>query len=361
MKAMASPNRRKLVALAGATLAAPGIVRAQAPQKVTFSLPWLANGSTAMVQVAKASGAFKRHGLDVEIFRGFGSLATSQAVAQGKFDFGMASAGPMILTSARGTPLTALATVNYDTTMGILVRKDSPVKAVKDLAGKKLGTVITSAENPFWQAFASASGLDPASITVVQMDNRILERALIDGQVDAITVIGSSSIPVLAAQGVQHRFFPFSAGGIALYSNMLLTRPETLAGRPGICEAVTRGLMEGLAFQLKNQEKAIDMLLAEVPELQAIANVKDSARLSQGLLLSTVVSKETLQNGLGWTDPAGWRRTVDLTMKHAVPAGTARPAVDEVTQNRFVGTQKLSAAEWELARKELAPFAALLA
>lgn len=361
MKAATSLNRRQVLAVAGATLAAPGIVQAQRTQKVTFSLPWLANGSTAMVQVAKASGAFKKHGLDVEIFRGFGSLATAQAVAQGRFDFGMASAGPMILTSARGTPLTALATVNYDTTMGILVRKDSPVKAVKDLAGKKLGTVITSAEHPFWQAFASASGLDPATVTVVQMDNRILERALIDGQVDAITVIGSSSIPVLAAQGVPHRFFPFSGGGIALYSNMLLAKPETLKERPEVCEAVTRALMAGLAFQLRNQDKAIDMLLAEVPELQAIANVKDSARLSQGLLLSTVISKESLQNGLGWTDPSGWRRTVDLTMKHAVPAGTARPAVDEVAQNRFVGTEKLSAAEWEATRKELAPYAAMLA
>lgn len=360
MQSPHSLRRRTFLAAAAASVAAPALVRAQSTTKVTFSMPWLANGSTAMVQVAKASGAFKKQGLDVEILRGYGSLATSQAVAQGKFDFGMASAGPMILTAARGTPLTALATVNYDTTMGVLVRKDSPVKSIKDLAGKKIGAVITSAEYPFWPAFATASGLDPSSVTIVQMDNRILERSVIDAQVDAITVIGSSSIPVIAAQGVEHRFFPFSAAGVSLYSNVILTRPETLAAKPELCAAMTQALMESLALQLKERDRAIDMLLSEVPELQAIAKSKESALLSQGLLLSTVLAPEAMKHGLGWTDPDGWKRTVDLTMKYAVPAGTARPAVDEVAQNRFSGKVKLSPAEWDQLKKGLSPYAAML-
>ena len=354
------PSRRLVLGGMATAIAAPHAVRAQSPVPVKLTLPWLAQGATGFVYVANAIESYRKHGLEVQVSRGFGSLAAAQAVGQKQFDFGIVSAGPMILAAARGAPLVGLATINYDTTMGILVLKDSPIQSPGQLAGKKIGAVVTSAEFPFWPAYAKKAGIDPAGVEIVQVDNRVLERLLIDRKVDAITCIGASSIPVLAAQGAQHRFMSFSALGIAPYSNLLTTRPEVLAEKPKLCEAMTAALMEGLAYQLKEPEKSIDILLKEVPELAITAGGRENARISQGLLQSTIAAPESMEHGLGWTDPARWKETVDLTMTYAVPAGTARPGVDGITKNQFVGGEKLSGAEWDKIKTGLVPYSQML-
>ena len=228
------------------------------------------------------------------------------------------------------------------------------------LAGKKIGAVVTSAEYPFWPAYAKKVGVDLASIEIVQMDNRVLERLLIDGKVDAITCIGSSSIPVMAAQRVEHRFFSFSAQGIAPYSNVLATRPQVVSERPEFCQAMTTALLEGLSYQLREPEKSIDILLQVIPELGVTASGRDNARISQGLLQSTIVAPEAMQHCLGWTDPGRWNDTVDLTMTYALPAGVARPDVGGVTQNRFVGGQTLTPQQWESAKTGLVKYEKML-
>jgi NitT/TauT family transport system substrate-binding protein len=334
----------------------PNIAFGQSVPSVRLTLPWLAQGATACAFVAKAIGAYQRNGVNVEVSRGYGSLAAAQAIAQRQFEFGFISAGPLILASARGTPLTALATVSYDTTMGVLVRKDSSIRSPKDLIGKRIGSVVTSAESPFWPAFAENVGVDPSQVNIVQMDNRILERSVIDGQVDAITCVGVSSIPVVAAQRVEHRFFPFSAAGISPYAYVIATRPDLQDEQPRLCEAVTNALLEGIAYQLREPEKALDLLIQEIPELGVTASGRENARISQGLLLWTTIANESVEHGLGWTDPAKWAASVDLTMKYAVPAGTQRPAVDEVARNRFVGKSNFSKQEWGTFKRSLAPF-----
>ena len=149
---LALPRRAFLraggAALAGAsmTLARPAIAQSLRPVKLT--LPWLANGSTLFTYVAKNQGFFKRRGLDVSIARGFGSVAAAQAIGAGEFDFGFVFAGGTILGAARGLPLVALATLGYDATMGIALRADSPIREPKNLEGKKIGIVPTSAEAP---------------------------------------------------------------------------------------------------------------------------------------------------------------------------------------------------------------------
>jgi ABC-type nitrate/sulfonate/bicarbonate transport system substrate-binding protein len=156
-----------LLVASGATMSRS--VQAQAARPVKLTLPWLANGSTLFTYVAKNQGFFKKRGLDVTISRGFGSVAAAQAVGAGEFDFGFVFAGGVILGAARGLPLAGLSTLGYDATMGIAVRADSPIKTPKDLEGKKIGTVPTSAESPYWPAYAKKAGIDTSKITMVQM------------------------------------------------------------------------------------------------------------------------------------------------------------------------------------------------
>ncbi len=180
-------------------IAAPAI--AQAPKAVRFTLPWLANGSTCSPTSRRPSGFSKNTGWMSAISRGFGSVASAQAVGAGQFDFGMSFAGAVILNAARGLPLVSLGTFSYDSTMGALLLADGPIKTAKDFEGKKVGIVPTGADAPYWPAFLQKAGLDPSSVTLVQCDARVLEQALMNKQVDAASCIATSSLPIVIAAG----------------------------------------------------------------------------------------------------------------------------------------------------------------
>ncbi len=354
---MAEATRR--AALAG-ILAAPVFARAQGAA-IKLTLPWLAQGSTAYAYVAKEMGAFSRRGLNVDITRGFGSVAAAQALSQGQFDYAIVGAGPVILAAARGLPITGTATVNYDMTMGILLRADSPIRTAKDLDGKRIGAVPTSAEFPFWPAFAQRAGINLPSVTIQQVDARVLERSLIDRQVDAITSIASSSIPVMQAQNAASRFIPYSSAGLNFYSNVICTWPEILSGRAAQVEAMTEALLEAVALQLREPERALDMFVKQVPEIGITAGGRENARLSQGLMHATILAAEAMEHGLGYTDMAKWTAMTDLVMQYGAPADATRPANEAIISNRFAGKLKLTEAEWTAQRSRLQPFTAMLA
>jgi NitT/TauT family transport system substrate-binding protein len=346
------------LAVGGATLALPAL--AQSERAIRLTLPWLANGSTLFTYVAKNRGFFKKRGLDVNISRGFGSVAAAQALSAGEFDFGFVFAGGVILGAARGLPLVGLSTLGYDATMGIAVRADSAIKTPRDLEGKKIGTVPTSAESPYWLAFARKAGVDTSKVTLVQMDSRVLEQALVNKQVDAITAIGTSSVPVMLALKQPCRFMLWSKAGVNLYAGQVVTRRETLAKDPGLCQAVVQALEEGLAFTLRDPEASIDIFLKEVPELAMTATGKDNARISQGLMHFTVLAQEATTNGLGHTDLAKAADMVDMVMAFGAPRDAKKPEVASLYTNKFAGSVKLSAGEWEAVRKSTAPYASIL-
>jgi NitT/TauT family transport system substrate-binding protein len=131
-------SRRRILSAAGlaaGAVAAPRLVFAQNRKAVQFTLPWVAEGSNLFTFVAKGIGFWEKHGLDVEIARGSGSVAAAQGIDEARFDFGMASPSASILQAIEGLPTVALAACAYDATMGIGVLNDGPIKTPKDLEG----------------------------------------------------------------------------------------------------------------------------------------------------------------------------------------------------------------------------------
>jgi NitT/TauT family transport system substrate-binding protein len=84
--------------------------------KVRYTLSWLPTGQYAFIYSARQLGYLTKRGIDLEISRGFGSLAAIQAVSTGQFDMGGAQTGAILLSIIKGSNLRLPATQGYDAT-----------------------------------------------------------------------------------------------------------------------------------------------------------------------------------------------------------------------------------------------------
>jgi ABC-type nitrate/sulfonate/bicarbonate transport system substrate-binding protein len=343
-------------AAAGAAAALLPLPALAATRSVKFTLSWLAQGSSLYVFVARAKGFMKARGIDLDIARGFGSVASAQALAEGRFDFGIVAAPSLILSVTKDLPLIALATVDYDSTMGVGVLADSPITKPKDLAGKKIASVPTSGEFPFFPAYAKKVGLDPTTIEFVHVDNKVLERVLMEKQVDAITSFALGSASAMLSKGIPSRWMLYSAAGVRNDGQTISVPRKTLDADPALCEAVTGGLLEAVAFTLTNPRESLDIFLKEVPEMALNSSAKDFARIGLGMWQHGIDRPEAHQHGIGWSDADGYVETTDLVMQYLASPGTKRPPPDALYTNRFVGKIKLTDAEWGAVHKRVAEF-----
>jgi NitT/TauT family transport system substrate-binding protein len=349
-------SRRGVLAGAAAgalLLPRPGIAESRT---VKFTLAWLAQGSFAYVYVARAKGIMKARGIDFDIARGFGSMASAQAVAGGQFEFGIVAAPPLILSVAKGLPLIALATCDYDATMGVGVLDSSPIAKPQDLAGKKIASVPTSGEFPFFPAYAAKVGLAPNSIEFVHVDNKVLEQVLMEKEVDAITSFALGSASAMLSKGVQSRWMLYSAAGIRNDGQTITTQKKTLESDPALCEAVTGGLLEALVLSLTDSEESLGLFRKEVPEMALNPSAKEFARIGLGMWQHGVDRPEAREHGLGWSNAASYAETTDLVMQYLNSPGMQRPQPDALFTNRFAGNIKLTEADWAGVRQRVAEF-----
>jgi NitT/TauT family transport system substrate-binding protein len=170
--------------------------------------------------VAVEKGLFEQEGLKVEITPFESSTIIIGALMAGRIDASCSSGTPGFWFAEQSTPgqfkifLTYGATSLKNPSFVVVVKKDSPLKDLKDLKGKRLGTC-------------------PPGVTSVA-----LARAIIRTQIDPEGVIfqelpSSLAISALAAGRIDAFFAPEPMGMMALSQGIgrhLIEEPEVLLG-----------------------------------------------------------------------------------------------------------------------------------
>ena len=297
---MPSPKitRRKFVgtAAAGAASMATGFSFPRPaiaePVTVSYTLSWLPTGQYAFLYAARQLGFFKKRGINLDISRGYGSMAANQAVSIGKFQMGGAQTGANLLGIMRGLDLRLLGTQGYDATLGIVALKKSPIKTPKDLEGRKIGVSAAGGDTVFLPAYCRLAGIDFAKINVVQLDSKILEQSAMSGVVDSIVVTGLSSIPNFVAAGDPITMLPFSKVGLQFYWVNTITSGSYLKNNKELVDHVQSGIIEGMKFMLLNPEETMERHLKEHPELMLGKNGKLYVELGMGMTRAIMMGPE---------------------------------------------------------------------
>lgn len=347
--------RRRVLALtasaAAASLGMPRLVYAQNVKQVSFTLPWVADGSNLYAFVAKEMGLWKKHGLDVSIARGSGSIAAAEAIGAGRFEFGLCAPLAAILQTVKGLPTVAIAQCAYDAAMGIGMRTDGPIKTPKDLEGHKMASTVTSGEYPFLPAFAETAGFDLAKVTVVQVDNKVRDSLLPQGNVDALSGFATTFMATYLGIGFKAKAMLYSRFGLPNYGNALQTQPQRLAEAPELCGAMADGLLHGLKATLLDPDGALKILLESAPELALSETARKQVKIGTGLTVYVSAPETVKQHGMGYADPAEVEKQVDLVMKYLAKPVDKRPDVAKLMTNRFAGQLAFSSDEWQTVQK----------
>jgi len=120
--------------LASAVAGAPAF----ADTKLSVGKAAATSESNLAANVGERLGIFKKHGLDVEVIDFAGGGKMIQALTAGSIDIGV-GAGVQMAFIVKGAPMLAVCEDASTLPFVIGVPWDSPLKALKDLRGKKIG------------------------------------------------------------------------------------------------------------------------------------------------------------------------------------------------------------------------------
>jgi NitT/TauT family transport system substrate-binding protein len=317
------------------------------PVQISYTLSWLPTGQYAYLYAARQLGYFKKRGIDLDISRGFGSMAANQAVAIGKFQMGSAQTGANLLGILRGLDLRLVGTHGYDATLGIGALRNGPIKTPKDLEGRKIGVAAAGGDTVFLPAYCKLAGIDFDKLNIVQIDSKILEQSAMSGVVDSIVMTGLSSIPNFIAEDVPITMLSFSKVGLQFYWLNTITSGDFLKKNKETVDQVQAGINEGIKFMLLNPKEALERHLREHEELALGKNGRLYVELGMELTRAIMMAPESIEQGLGYTDFSRIDAQAKIVKQYAAKPTDRDLPPAEAFCNNDAEKVTLTPAEWE--------------
>ena len=162
----------------------------------TLNVQETAGVPSAFVAFGMSKGFFDKQKLKIKLQSSQGGATTVPALVSGKIQVAGSNVVSLLIAASKGLPVEAIAPGTSAHGQGqkdfgaLMVAKDSPVRDVKDLAGK---TVAVNTLNNIAEVVVKASlqkaGVDPDQVKLREVDFPEMEPALAKGDVDAAFLI----------------------------------------------------------------------------------------------------------------------------------------------------------------------------
>jgi NitT/TauT family transport system substrate-binding protein len=254
---------------------------AQTPTKLRFTLDWRFEGQLAMFMMAKHKGYYEREGLDVQVDAGAGSGTAVNRIASGSHDVGTGDITALIefLGNNPGKGgLQAVYLLYNVSPFAIMTTKRSGITKPQDLAGKRIAAPVFDSVRKSTPIWAKLFGLDPVTITYLNVDPAIRETLLARGEADASTGFELNRL-TLRARGVKDEdmlIFRLADYGFKMYGNAILASDKLIKENPKAVAAFVRASNRALIDTIATPEEAIksnktfDSIIDEKVELEKL-------------------------------------------------------------------------------------------
>jgi NitT/TauT family transport system substrate-binding protein len=308
--------------LAFAALGAP----AQAADKLTLQLKWVAQAQFAGYYVAQAKGFYKDAGLDVTIKPGGPDINPSQVLAGGGADVIVDWMPSALAAREKGVPEVNIAQVFQRSGLELTCRKDSGVRTPADFKGKTLGVWFAGNEYPFlsWMAkLGYKTDGSPNGVNVLKQGFNV--DPLLQKQAACISTMTYNEYWQLIEAGMKPAdlvVFKYENQGVATLEDGLYTTDKELKD-PAAVNRLARFLkasMRGWAYAVTHQAETVNIVMQN--DTTGAQNAAHQTR-QLGEIAKLIPGSG---HGLGYLDDAAANRTVRVLLSGASePVITRKP------------------------------------
>ena len=292
-----------LLALATGLAATP----AAAQQKLDFILNWVPGGDHAPYYYAKKLGWYAKEGIDLNLEPGKGSALATQKVGAGANPIGLADMGGVLVAKGKGADTVAVFNVYANSPQGMYWLKSSGIKGIKDFVGKKIGNPAGDGARVMWPALAKANGIDPKSVTWVNIDANAKLSALKSKAIDVTTSFYNIHHVFQRELADDMGFLAWRDVGLNTYGNSVIVNAEFLAKNKTAIEKFVKVTQRTFAACVKDAKPCVQALIDANGAL-SFENEAVNWQLVE-VLMSDKISRGV---ALGWHDDA--RMKVDYEL-----------------------------------------------
>jgi PAS domain S-box-containing protein len=227
---------------------------AQPLERVTLQLKWKHQFQFAGYYAALEKGYYRKAGLDVLIQEGGPEHPPVPTVINGGADFGVSNT-QLLLDRGHGAPVVALAAIIQHSPLSMVVRRDSGIRTVKDLAGRKLMIGPDDAE---LQAYFKQNGFDEGSFQKQKHSQDIFD--LINRRTDGLSAYTPDQPYALEKAGVDYLEFRAVDGGIDFYGDVLFTTEQQVKDHPERVKAFRQASLQGWAYAMQHPDEIAELI-----------------------------------------------------------------------------------------------------
>jgi NitT/TauT family transport system substrate-binding protein len=232
----------------------------------------------ALIYVAADKGYFAKNGLNVTVRddypTGVGPVSDMEA---GTIDLSLSSEYPVITRIFAGGNISVIATIDKFQNEKLISRRDSGIRQIADLKGKRIGLPRSTILEFFLGRLLELNGMTIRDVMLVDINTTYAPDAIANGDVDAIMYFQPHVFRILDRLGDNAVTWPGQSNQ-SLYG-VVAARNDWIAGHPGQVGRFLQSLEEAREFSVSHpaETRAIvkkrlnltDEYLAEVwPEHQ---------------------------------------------------------------------------------------------
>jgi NitT/TauT family transport system substrate-binding protein len=259
-------------ALAAAALLAP--VGALGKEKVNLVLNWVPTADHAPYYYAKTQGWYDEASIDLTIETGKGSGVSAQRVGAGTSEIGISDLATSLLARGKGAKLVAVMAVYANSPQGFYWLKSSGIGGPKDFPGKKIGNPPGDASRIMWPAFAKQVGIDPGSVSFVNVSPQAKVPSLKSRAIDITSDFYNEHDLKVREFGNDLSFLAWRDIGINPYGNSIIVNADYLEKKRDVVKAFTQVSQKAFAACVQDVAPCLKALMASVSGLDE-ANQRD--------------------------------------------------------------------------------------